>query len=179
MVTFLFIASNSIAMNRINDPITEHGLLQAVEDSGYPFVTLTIEFTERNFTEHFSLNLEEVKTVDINTLNSWLNHRVEFDYESEIANVLLDLKYNGKSVLPKSNRPPVSGAKGINGILSNAEHETEGDMPSEIYIQTEEEITYKFPFFIDAEIVKLNGKKVFAYFQERTVNTAVAIKLVE
>jgi hypothetical protein len=41
--------------------IPEMGLLLQVEDAGYPFATLTIEFPERNFTEYFTINMESVE----------------------------------------------------------------------------------------------------------------------
>ena len=42
----------------IAQPIQEFGLLKSAEDSGYPMMTLQIEFPERNFSEYFALNLE-------------------------------------------------------------------------------------------------------------------------
>jgi hypothetical protein len=162
-----------------NDPITERGVLTELEDGGYPFATLTIEFPERNFKEHFTINLEEVKSVNMATLNGWLGKHISFEYNSEVENALIDLKSNGKSVFPKGNRPPIAGAKAITGILSNAAEATQGDIPSELYIKTEEEITEKFPFFITEDIVKLNGKTVVGYYQQRTKNTIVSMKLIE
>ena len=113
------------------------------------------------------------------TLNGWLGKHVSFEYNSDIENALIDLKFNGKSVFPKGNRPPISGAKAITGILSNAAEATQGDLPGELYIKTEEEITEKFPFFITDDIVKLNGKTVVGYYQQRTKNTIVSMKLIE
>ena len=180
LVTLCCLSITATAQTADKEVITERGLITSVEEAGNPFFNVTIEFPERNFSEHFTINLEEVKTVDAGVLPTWVGKHVKFDYTSEIVNALIDLRYKGKSVFPKDNkRPPISGAKSITGILSNAEYETQGDIPDELYIQTEEEITLKFPFFIDKEIVKLNGKKVVGDYQERTQNTIVAIKLIK
>ena len=40
------------------EEIREMGLLKSAEDSGYPFMTLQIEFPERGFEEYFSVNLQ-------------------------------------------------------------------------------------------------------------------------
>ena len=47
----------------------------------------------------------------------------------------------------------------IQGILSNAEEETTGDLPGELLITTEEEITLSFPFYITSESYKQMAKR--------------------
>ncbi|MBL0303397.1 MAG: hypothetical protein IPQ23_17135 [Cytophagaceae bacterium] len=43
------------------EPVHESGVLRIVQDSGYPFFTLEIEFPELNTTEVYSLNMEEIE----------------------------------------------------------------------------------------------------------------------
>lgn len=159
-----------------NNAIKEFGLLKSVEDSGYPFFTLTIEFPERHLTEYFTLNLEAVKSVNAETLSKLVGKYVSFEYTSETTNALLDLKLNGKSLLNADELAEQTDLKTITGILSNAAEETAGDLPGELFIVTEEEITEKFPFFITPEIVKANGKKVVGYYQPRTQNTITSLE---
>ncbi|MFN0200809.1 MAG: hypothetical protein ACKVTZ_04785 [Bacteroidia bacterium] len=160
-----------------SDPIiNEFGLVKKIEDAGYPFFIVTIEFPERKFSEVFTLNIENMHNLDAGQLSNLAGKYVRFDYTSEIENALVELRFNGKSVLPSTGRPPVSGTKAITGILSNAEEETTGDLPGEIYITTEEEYQITFPYYITPEIVVVNGKKVTAYYSERTQNTIIAIQ---
>ncbi|OWY23052.1 hypothetical protein C7N43_03995 [Sphingobacteriales bacterium UPWRP_1] len=172
--------NSTIGISPIADvsDIKEFGLLKNVEDSGYPFVTLTIEFPERGFTEYFSLNLEEVKNVNAPTLSNLVGRYLSFEYNSEIVNALLDLRMNGVSLLNEGVVTDFdSDTKTIMGILSNAAEETTGDLAGELYIKTEEEITEKFPFFITPEIVRANGKIVVGYYQQRTLNTITSIEV--
>ncbi len=159
-----------------HDSIKEFGLLKNVEDSGYPFFTLTIAFPERGFTETFNLNVEEVNTIDAATLTNSIGKYLSFEYDSEISNALIDLQMNGISLINEGEAMELSSdIKSITGILSNAAEETTGDLPGELYIQTEEEITEKFPFFITLDIVKANGKQVTGYYEQRTQNTITSI----
>lgn len=65
----------------------------------------------------------------------------------------------------------------VTGILSNAAEVTSGDLPGEIYITTEEEITVKIPYFITPEIVAANGKVVRATYEQFTRNRITALKV--
>ncbi|MDX2280705.1 MAG: hypothetical protein NW218_14035 [Saprospiraceae bacterium] len=162
----------------IAQTIQEFGLLKSAEDSGYPLMTLQIEFPERNFSEYFTLNLEEVKSVKAQTLSNAIGKYVAFEYESEIRNALFDL-YLGGTLLNEGDRPPVDpdAMHSVTGILSNAAEVTNGDLPGEIYITTEEEITVKIPYFITPEIVAANGKVVRATYEQFTSNKITALKV--
>jgi uncharacterized protein (UPF0305 family) len=140
-------------------------------------VTLTIEFPERHFTETFIMNLEEVPNMTFAKLSRWKNRYVSFNYNSELSNVLLDIRRNGKSIFEDSEFTETDETKTVEGILSGAAEATAGDLPDEIYIKTEEEITVAFDFFITSEVVAMNGKKVVGYYEERTQNTITSIRL--
>jgi len=162
----------------IAQTIQEAGLLKSAEDGGYPLMTLHIEFPERNFSEYFTLNLEEVKSVKAQTLSNAVGKYVAFEYESEIRNALFDL-YLGGTLLNEGDRPPTDpdAMHSVTGILSNAAEVTSGDLPGEIYITTEEEITVKIPYFITPEIVAANGKVVRATYEQFTRNRITALKV--
>lgn len=176
----LLIVSTVFSLNLFAQPLTELGQLANVEDAGYPFVVLTVDFPERQFSEYFELNLEAVKSVNIATLNNSVGKYISFEYNSELFNVLLDLRHNGQSIFPESEvSVDRKGIKTITGILSNAAEETRGDQPDIIYIQTEEEYRAAFYFFITPEIVALNGQTVDGYYEERTLNTITKLKVVD
>lgn len=165
--------------NTPSEPIKELGLLKSAEDAGYPMMALTIAFPERQFEEAFLLDLERTAKVDAETVSGWVGKYVSFEYRSELSNALLDLKRDGASLLGEYGLSTIKPEiKNIKGIMSNAEHETLGDLPDELYVTTEEEIRYIFPFFITQEIVQANGSQVHAYYEVITVNTILSIESV-
>lgn len=155
--------------------IQEFGLLKEVEDAGYPFAVLTIEFPERKFSESFTINLEEVKGVDLNKIREWTDQYVSFRYTTELENALLDVQQDGKSIIDPSGAIDVSKAKKIEGTLKGATQETPGDLPGTISIVTPDN-EQKFSFFVTKELVDANEKAVVGFYDERTKNTIKSIK---
>lgn len=159
---------------QIDDELQEKGILRLVEDSGYPFVVLSVEFPERKFTESFTLNLEEVKGIKMETLNKWIGKYVAFSYTSELVNDLLDLKLEEKSILGDEKIESGPDSKTITGVLKGAKQATAGDVPDMISVNG-----ISFEFFITPEMVKANGQTVTAVYEEATENTITKIKLVK
>lgn len=156
------------------DEIQEMGVLRSVEDSEYPFVTVTVEFVERKFSESFTINLEEVKNINMAILNKWKGKYVSFGYVSESSNALLDIKFRGKSLLGDEAVEVGPESKTITGILKGAKQATGGDVPDVISINGT-----TFEFFITPEMVNANGKTVTAIYEERTENTIKRIKVLK
>ena len=159
---------------QIDDELQEKGILRLVEDSGYPFVVLSVEFPERKFTESFTINLEEIKGVKMETLNKWIGKYVAFSYTSELVNDLFDLKLKGKSLLGDEKIEVGPDTKTITGVLKGAKQATAGDVPDMISVNG---IT--FEFFITPEMVKANGQTVTATYEEATENTITKIRLLK
>ncbi len=160
------------------DPIKEFGLLAHVEDSGYPFFTLTVDFQERQFEASFLLNIEEVAGWDAGLLAATVGKYVSFEYFSEVTNALLDLKYQGKSLLGDDGLGVADEyTKSVTGVLSGAEQITAGDTPGMLFISTREEYFETFDFFITPEIVAANGKVVEGVYEQRTRNTIVSLEV--
>ncbi len=162
---------------RTDDEINETGLLKEVEDNGYPFATLTIEFPERKFTEQFTINLGNVTTVTMDDLTKGIGHYVSFAYTSEISNALLDIQLDGESLLGDDAPTLQADTKQIMGKLKGANRETTGDEPGKIAITTDDNTTETFQYFVTKEMVAANGKVVVGYFEERTQNTIKSIKV--
>ncbi len=160
-----------------NSDIREFGLLKEVEDSGYPFATLTIEFPERKFTETFSINLEEVKDVQMAMLTSWVGQYVSFDYTSDLTNAVFDIRKNGKTLLKDIDINISKDTKQVTGILSGADEETTGDLPGAFTITTDDNTTMDFPFFITKELAEANKTSVVVFYEERTSNKISTIKV--
>ena len=161
-----------------NEMLFETGLLTQVEDAGYPMVGLYFDFPERDFSEYFSINLEENHAVDINILEASVDHYVHFGYTSVLENELVDLMLDDESLLDEPMEVPDDvELYSITGILSNAEEVTSSDLPGEFYIQTEEEITEVFPYYITERIAEANGSSVVAIYVQRAVNTIHSFEL--
>lgn len=159
-----------------DDILKEKGLLKEVEDSGYPFATLTIEFPERKMTEYFTVNLEETKDADINTLRKWVGRYVSFGYTSEPSSALLDVQVNGKSIVSDEKLDLEPELKQIKGVLSGADEETPGDLPGKVTI-TAKNMSITFEFFVTKNMVPFNGKTVVGFYEERTENIIKSIKV--
>lgn len=157
-----------------DDDIQEKGMLRSVEDVGYPFAILTIEFTERKFSESFTINLEDVKTVNMSTLNNWVGKYVSFSYTSEMVNDLIDLQYKGKSLMGDKKVEVGPDAKTITGVLKGAKQATAGDIPDIISVNA-----MTFEFFITPQMVKANGQTVTATYEEATENIIEKINVVK
>ncbi len=184
LVVSLLFASNQLSLATpkghealIDDPINEFGILKEVEDSGYPLATLHIEFPERKFSEYFTINLEEVKNVNMGLLQKWIGKYVAFTYNSNLTNALVDIQINGKSAI---NTEPVEFTKNtikVVGVLKGASKVTESDLPSTISITTANNQKLLFDYYITPEMVKINGRKVVVYYEEVVSNTITKIKL--
>ncbi|WP_197491649.1 MULTISPECIES: hypothetical protein [Emticicia] len=167
----------NVSQTWIDDGINEFGILKEVEDSGYPLATLHIEFPERKFSEYFTINLEEVKSVNMGILQKWKGKYVAFTYNSDLTNALVDVQINGKSAI---NTEPVEFSENVQkvvGILKGAGKVTESDLPSTISITTANNQKLLFDYYITPEMVKINGRKVVAYYEEVVSNTITKIKV--
>ena len=171
-------ATDEAAGSLSPDPIKEFGLIRAAEDAGYPFMVLTIEFPERQFSENFQLNLSEFPGLDPGQMAAAVGKYAAFEYVSLVENALLEVKSDGKPLL-KIDGVNLAELKQIRGILSGAEVETTGDLPGMLYIKTEEEYVEEFPFFVTPELVEANGKQVVGYFDQRVLNTIVSLEIKE
>lgn len=184
LVVSLLFASNQSSLatpksleTLVEDGINEFGILKEVEDSGYPLATLQIEFPERKFPEYFTINLEEVKNVNMGLLQKWIGKYVAFTYNSNLTNALVDIQINGKSVI---NTEPVEFSKNtikVLGVLKGASKVTESDLPSTISISTANNQKLLFDYYITPEMLKINGRKVVAYYEEVVSNTITKIKV--
>jgi hypothetical protein len=163
----------------VKKDIPNVGLLKEVEDSGYPFVTITIEFPELKFTEYFTLNLEEVKNVSLSNIGLLVGKYVKYTHTSEKSYALLDVFKDSRSIF--GSEFPVEGddIKSIEGILKGAKQETSGDIPGEVSITAANGQNLFFQYFITPELVAVNGKKVTGFYDERTLNTITSIQLIE
>jgi hypothetical protein len=158
--------------------VHETGLLKKYEDGGYPFATLTIEFPERKFEESFTLNLEEVKDIKPENLSISIGKYLDFSYVSKFENALMDIQNNGKSIFKTDAIPVTREMKSITGVLNGANEITGGDIPNKVSVSNTEQ-TVEFEYYVTEEMVKYNGKTITVFYEERTSNDLVEIKILK
>ncbi len=158
--------------------VHETGILKKIEDGGYPFTTLTIEFPERKMEETFSLNLEEVKNIDQELLSQSTGKYLDFSYVSNFENALMDIQNNGKSIFKTDVIPVTNEMKNISGVLSGAKEVTGGDLPNKVSISNSKQ-TLDFEYYVTDEMVKNNGKTITVFYEERSTNNLVEIKILK
>lgn len=150
------------------------GLLKAVEDDGYPFVTLTIAVPAKKTADEFTVNLDKVTTVKSATLTGLIGKAISFHYTTEQVNELLDIEVGGAFLLDGDPGVLKKTTSKITGKLG-ADEITTGDVPGVLTITTPDGDVTEFPFFITSELLEVNGTTVTAFYEERTINTITAI----
>ncbi len=65
----------------------------------------------------------------------------------------------------------------VAGVLREAGKVTESDLPSTISITTANNQKLLFDYYLTPEMVKVNGRKVVAYYEEVVSNTIIKIKV--
>ena len=162
-----------------DEEIREFGIIETIEDGGYPFFVVTVNFVERNMKHDFNLNIEAID-MDMEELATLTDQWATIYSTANIENFLYDLQYKGESVFgeyaPEKTDP---SWKKITGVLSGAAEVTAGDLPDTVTVTSEEGTTLNFDIFIDAETVKANGNQVTAYYVIRGVNTITHIQPAE
>jgi len=160
-----------------DEEIREFGIIETIEDGGYPFFVVTVNFVERNIKHDFNLNIEAID-MDMEELATLTDQWATIYYTADIENFLYDLQYKGESVFgeyaPEKTDP---SWKKITGVLSGAAEVTAGDLPDTVTVTNEEGTTLNFDIFIDAETVKANGNQVTAFYEVRGVNTITHLQL--
>lgn len=155
---------------------TATGVLQTVEDIGYPMAFVKIDFPDMKTTEEYILNMSEIPNLDINVLNKWKGKYVKFDYYATTVNALLDVRQNGKSIFPEGNQALGSDVKKIAGVLSGAAEESQGDLPGTVFITDKQHKELAFDYYVTPELVRVNGKNVVGYYEERMQYIITKIK---
>ena len=158
--------------------VHETGILKKFEDGGYPFATLTIEFPERKMEETFSLNLEEVKNINQELLTQSTGKYLDFSYVSNFENALMDIQNNGKSIFKTDVIPVTKAMKNISGVLNGAKEVTGGDLPNKVSVSNSNQ-TLDFEYYVTEEMVKYNGKTITVFYEERSTNNLVEIKILK
>jgi hypothetical protein len=161
-----------------DDEIEEYGLFIGVEDGGYPFYSVTVEFPEREMTQSFTVNLESLG-MTAGALESLKDKYVTFYYTAELENDLYEMLLNDNSVLGMDAIEISEDLKTVTGTLSGASTETTSDLPTKIIITTKSGEKVDFELYVNEEMVVANGKEVTAYFNMSGRQEITFIKISE
>ena len=158
--------------------MTAKGRVVAVEDAGYPMFTVTVEFPGKADEEMLLLDAEAT-AIDPVVLDGLEGRTAEITFLREDRNSLYDLHYQGKSVFDAQAEMPGPEWRSITGTLEGASEPTDGDLPDEITITDAKGNSETFDYFIQPEMVAVNGKEVTAYYETQTVDEITSLKPVE
>lgn len=158
-----------------DDEIREYGIIKSIEDGQYPMFVVTVEFPERQSKASFNLNIEAISqtTADIDSL---IGNYASIYYIDSSNNMLMDIHFDGKTLYGKYAPEIDASFKKVTGILSGAEKETAGDLPSTIYITEANGNKMAFKEFVTEEIKIKNGQKVTGYYYLKYNNTITYLK---
>ncbi|MBO6517590.1 MAG: hypothetical protein JJ975_13670 [Bacteroidia bacterium] len=148
------------------DTLVVTGLVKEVDDMGYPFFYLSLNQGDTSLV--FTFNREQI---NLDHDDSWnlSGKSVEIHYTAQLEPLLLDIHYQGGSVLGDDSPELDTTWLSITGKLEGATEATPGDLPGEISIKNTEEAV-SFDFFVSDEVVQANNQEVTGYYYFKKVN---------
>lgn len=158
-----------------DDELNEFGMITDMEDAGYPLYNVTIAFPERGSSNNFSLNAEEAALS--HEASAYLEKYATIYYESEESTEVLDVIFNGQSLLGEYAPEDHEGLESFTGILRGASSAS-GDLPSELKVEGEDS-TLSFEYFVDEPTMTANDQSVTIYYYTRYVDVITYLELSE
>lgn len=159
---------------KIDESISDIGILNSIDDSGYPFFYLTIEFPKIDYTTTFDFNAEE-GIMDLETLHGQIEKYISFSYTTEDETRVMDIRVDGKTLYGEYTPESLEGLESFTGVLSGADEPTPGDLPSTISVTSSNGASMNFEEFIEEGVVAANGQEVTAYYYIMSKNKIVSI----
>ncbi len=160
-------AANAADREPTGDELHEIGWVTAIEDNGYPYYTVSIQFHQGQDSFPLSANAEELGLGG--EIANLQGHRVVVYYVSGDENSLMDIRAGGQSLLGDAAPARQSSWSSITGSLSGAD-DVSGDEPGRITIISEAGESQSFDFFVTPEMVDANGGEVTAYYESGAYN---------
>lgn len=158
-----------------DEALNVFGLLLSAEDAPYPMFVLDVEFPEKGTREAFMLNMAD-GAIDPAALDGMVGGYVTIWYDSLLEPSAHDIAIDGRSIFGGGLVTPAEGDSVVTGALSGAAEVSAGDLPDEFVISPPDGAPVRFPYFIPAELVAVNGRTVTVHYSLRTVNDVLAIE---
>lgn len=146
-----------------DEELNEYGIITAIEDSGYPMSMVSVSFPEREMNFDFLLNEEDVMLS--HGLMEFLDQYATIYYEIIDSNDIMDIIFEGQSLLGEYAPEDHEGLEKFEGTLKRATSAS-GDLPSTISVAGENE-TLDFEYFVDEDLIAINGQKITVYYYQR------------
>jgi hypothetical protein len=90
----------------------------------------------------------------------------------------MDIQNNGKSIFKTDAIPVTKEMKNISGVLNGAKEVTGGDLPNKVSVSNSNQ-TLEFEYYVTDEMVKFNGKTITVFYEERSTNNLVDLKILK
>lgn len=161
-----------------DDEIREFGLISNIEDGVYPMYTVTIEFPRREFQMDFNLNMEYAN-IKPKSIDQLIGKYASFYYTSELENNLMDMHFQGQSLMGDYAPEMTDNWKKVNGILSGAEKPTISDLPGTISVSNKLGEVFEFEYYVDEMMLKANDTEVIAFYALRGVENITYLRVSE
>lgn len=161
-----------------DDEIREFGIILNIEDGVYPMFIVTIEFPRREFQMDFNLNMEYAN-IEPKSIDQLIGKYASFYYLIEDNNDLMDIHFQGQTLLSDYSPEMTDNWRKVNGVLGGAEEETISDLPGTISIKNKSGEVFDFEYYVDEPMLKANGKEVTAYFTIRSDENITYLRVSE
>lgn len=157
-----------------DDELQDYGVLISVEDGVYPMFVATVDFPKSANTVSFDLNAAALG-VDGAALEAMVGKTVSVHYTSDLEPDLYDIKFEGRFLLGvlEGERDDLES---FTGILKNAGEVTMSDLPGSLTVEAANGEAMAFEYYIDPEMVAVNGKTITAYYAMRGKNVITKIE---
>lgn len=152
------------------------GLVQQVVDAGYPFFSILLLADNEGAEEWYWCNVEELPDIDAAALTALEGKMAVISYAVSTENALLDMRYEGNSVLGVEEGDLPEGLQRLTGVLSGTYTYEGGDLPGKISVNDPHVAFAEFDFFVTQEMKDLEGQIVEVWYDVRTVNRVQGIR---
>jgi hypothetical protein len=155
------------------------GVLLSFEEAGFPYYGLEVGPPGAAAGDQGNLSIGGM-TVDAGgTINSdvvrpLIGKQVEVRYAVTPEQGMVDLTVNGE-VIDTGGPAPSGGAMTIQGVLTGAESETAGDLPSELTVTATDGTSVTFETFVGEKVVAANGRTVTLRYGDHLSTELVSI----
>ncbi len=156
-----------------DDELNEFGLISELEEAGYPLYNVTLSFPERGMSSNFSLNVESASLS--HEISMFRDQYATIYYESEESNEVLDIIFNGRSLLGEYAPEDHDGLENLTGVLRGASS-VSGDLPGKLTVEGEDG-TLAFEYFVDEATMTANDQQVTVYYYTRYVDVITYLEL--
>ena len=148
-----------------DNTLIEAGLLESIEDAGYPLFIIHINFERQKFEKDFTINIEELST-NINALEQSIGKYVTLTYEIEEVNNLLEIiTAENEALIGDFAAEDLANYSKTEGILI-INDTIQGDLPKSIEFEDEMGKKFVFKAYLNPKIIAKHKQRVTVYYQE-------------